>query len=107
MTKERLVVTIKQGGNTNMASKRTLKREIKQTCMDIFAECVAASLYGSLTEKASAEALMHTLIRIEEDFISRMSHQEPGLPAKAYFNDLISKFNEQISEIIDQIKVSE
>ena len=50
---------------------------------------------------------MHTLIKTESDFISRISHPEPGLPAKAYFNDLVNKFNEQISEIINQIKISE
>ena len=85
-----------------MPNKRTLKREIKQTCLDIFAECVAVSLYGTPKEKECAEALMHTLIKT-----SRISHPEPGLPAKAYFNDLVNKFNEQISEIINQIKISE
>lgn len=90
-----------------MPNKRTLKREIKQTCLDIFAECVAVSLYGTPKEKECAEALMHTLIKTESDFISRISHPEPGLSAKAYFNDLVNKFNEQISEIINQIKISE
>lgn len=40
---------------------------------------------------------------MNENFICRVSHPEPGMPAKAYYKDLIAEFNKQASAIIDQI----
>jgi hypothetical protein len=42
-------------------------------------------------------------LRINNDFVKRISHPEPGMPKKKYFQVLIHDFNEQVSEIIDQI----
>ncbi len=40
---------------------------------------------------------------MEDDFIRRVSHPEPGMLARVYFKDLREKFVAQASEIIDQI----
>ncbi len=90
-----------------MANRRTLKRNISQICTDLFAECIAMSLYGTQNEKENAETLMHSIIKMESDFISRVSHAEPGMTAKAYFKDLIGKFKAQTTELADQISISE
>jgi hypothetical protein len=84
-----------------MANKRSLKRSITIICEDIFAECVAASLYGHNRE--SAEALIFSIIKMEDDFICRISHPEPGMPPRQYFKDLREKFAAQAGEIIDQL----
>lgn len=105
--KETTNQTKQQGGDINMAKRKTLKRNINQICTDLFAECIAMSLYGTDSEKENAESLMHSIIKIESDFISRISHTEPGMTAKAYFKDLITKFKAQITEIADQISISE
>lgn len=84
-----------------MANKRTLKRNINLICEEIFAECVAASLYGH--NRSSAEALIYSIIKMQDDFICRISHPEPGMPAKVFFKDLREKFAAQASEIVDQI----
>lgn len=86
-----------------MAKRRILKRNINFICTDLLAECVAVSLYGSKTAKDNVEALLHSIIKIENDYICRVSHTEPGIKAKVYYKDLISKFNKSISEIVDQI----
>ena len=86
-----------------MANKRTLKRIINGICEELFAEGVAASLYGMNNHNDNEEALLFTILKIQNNFISRVSHVEPGMPAKAYFKDLREKFSAQVSEVADQI----
>ena len=84
-----------------MANKRTLKRSITLFCEDLLVECVAVSLYGQ--NRDSAEALIFSILKMQDDFIRRISHPEPGMPARVYFKDLREKFTAQAGEIIDQI----
>jgi hypothetical protein len=86
-----------------MANKRTLKRTIHLICEELLTECVAASLYGHQGQKDNAEALLFTIIKMQSQFICRVSHPEPGLPAKKYYKDLCEKFTAQVSELADQI----
>lgn len=87
-----------------MRNKRDLKRKINYTCSDIFAECVAAALYGGRNpEKEDVEALLTTILELHSKFIRRVSHPEPGMKQKKYFKLLNEDFKKQISEIIDQI----
>lgn len=72
-------------------------------CAELFAEAVAASLYGNDPQKENAEALLSSIIRMQGYYISRISHVEPGMKAKLYFKDLREKFSAQAEEIIDQI----
>jgi hypothetical protein len=40
---------------------------------------------------------------LQSDYISRISHPEPGMPAKAYYKKLKEDFIAQAGDIIDQI----
>lgn len=84
-----------------MAKKRSLKHSITLFCDELFTECLAASLYGQ--NRNSAEALIFTVLKMEDNFRRRVSHPEPGMPAKQYYKDLREKFAAQAGEIIDQI----
>ncbi len=86
-----------------MANKRSLKRGINLICEELFTECIAASLYGADAHKDNAEALLFTIIKMQSDFTRRVSHQEPGMAPKKYYQDLREKFSSQASEVIDQI----
>lgn len=86
-----------------MANKRDLKKKINYVCGSLFAECVAVSLYTGKPSKDDVDALLASILIVNDDFRRRVSHPEPGMPAKKYF-DLIDKdFDKQILEIIDQI----
>ncbi len=85
-----------------MASKRHLKQTINLICEELFAECVAASLYGQNRE--SAEALVWSTLKMRNNYIRRVSHPEPGMPAKVYYKDLKEKFSAQVSELLDQLQ---
>jgi hypothetical protein len=84
-----------------MAKRRILKRSITTICTALFAEGVAASLENEHPENANA--LLSSIIKMESDFVCRVSHVEPGMKPKDYFKDLIEKFNAQVVEIVDQI----
>jgi hypothetical protein len=86
-----------------MANKRTLKHAINLICEELFTEAVAASLYGNERHQDNAEALLFSIIKLQANYISRVSHVEPGLKAKSYFKDLREKFNAEVGDIIDQI----
>ncbi len=88
-----------------MANKRTLKKSINDICEDLFTECVAVSLYGPESNRENAEALLFSVVKLENHYIRRVSHPEPGISPKDYYKDLREKFNEQITEILDQINL--
>ena len=87
-----------------MSNKRDLKRTINYICSDLFAECVAASLYSN--QKSSTEntdALLTSILLVHSDYVRRISHPEPGIPQKKFYKILIEDFNKQVDELIDQI----
>jgi len=86
-----------------MTNRKDLKRAINYICSDLFAECVAASLYSGKPDQENVDALLSTILRIHSNYIRRISHVEPGMPAKKYFRNLTDGFNKQVGEIIDQI----
>lgn len=86
-----------------MANKRVLKHRINCVCGELFAECVAASLYGGKGEDDNVKALLASILVVHSDYVRRISHQEPGMKAKVFYADLISHFNQQVAELSDQI----
>ena len=86
-----------------MQNKRTLKKSINLICDALFAETVAISLYGPKENKENAQALLFSIVKLQDHYTRRISHPEPGLKAKKYYADLCEKFNAQVSEILDQI----
>ena len=87
-----------------MANKRTLKQSINYICSDLFAETVAAALYNKEVRQENVDALLGSILRVHSDFIRRVSHPEPGLPAKTYYKAIIEDFNKQAAEIVDHIQ---
>lgn len=86
-----------------MAKKRLLKQSINQICEELFAECLACTLYGNTKNTDSYEALAYSILKLQGDFIRRISHPEPGMEAKAYYKKLKDDFVAQASDLIDQI----
>ena len=83
-------------------NKRELKRKINNICGDLFAECVATSLSGK-PDIEDVNALLSSILIIHNEYIRRVSHPEPGIPASKYYKDLKESFYQQIDEIIDHI----
>ena len=86
-----------------MANKRDLKRTVNEISQELLAECVAASLYNGKPAKGDVDALLSSIILMRNDFVSRISHPEPGMKAREYFDNLAHQFSKQVCEISDQI----
>ena len=86
-----------------MAKKRVLKQDINNVFDALISECIAMSLYGNKPNKENFESLLTTLLKAQDDFISRVSHPEPGMEPKKYFKSVIQDFDKYVSEAIDQI----
>lgn len=86
-----------------MANKRTLKHAINLICEELLAEAIAASLYGNEQHKDNADAVLYSIIRLKDNYVSRISHVEPGMKPRVYFKDLRKMFAAEVDEIIDHI----
>ena len=86
-----------------MSNKRDLKRTINYICGDLFTEGIAASLYGENRDNDNTEAILTSILVMHSNYIRRVSHVQPGMPAKVYFNDLKDKFSKEVNQIVDQL----
>ena len=83
-----------------MASRRELKKNVNYIAGELFMECLVNSLYVPGTDKAKADELMGKILSMQDEFISRISHTEPG-NVKGFYKKLRSDFNAKADEIID------
>ena len=86
-----------------MAKRKELKQVINNICTDLAAEVVAVSLYESTPAEENIVAIINSILNMRRNYIGRISHVEPGMPAKKYFKDLIESFNNDTLEIIYHI----
>ena len=83
-----------------MASRKELKKNINYIAGELFTECLVNSLYVPGTDKQKADELMAEILKMQDEFISRISHTEPG-NVKGFYKKLRADFNAKADEIID------
>ena len=86
-----------------MTNKRDLKRTINYICSELFAECVAASLYSGKPDEENVNAVLTSILHTQQDYVRRISHPQPGMSEKEFFKNLTDSFNKEVEEIIDHI----
>ena len=90
-----------------MASRKNLKKVITF----VSDQLATQAFFASYDSKADVEAWIEVFNKIylmNKEFVSRVSHAEPGLPAKKYFDTLCLSFNEEAKVLLDEIqKLSE
>ena len=85
-----------------MASRRELKKTVNYISGELFSECLINSMFVPGTDKARADQLMAEILKMQDEFISRISHTEPG-NVKGFYKKFRSDFNAKVNEIIDAI----
>lgn len=85
-----------------MASRKALKKNVNYIAGELFAECLMNSLYVPGTDKKKADELMGEILKMQDEFISRISHTEPG-NVKGYYKKFHSDFNAKVDSIIEAI----
>ena len=85
-----------------MASRRNLKKDISYVIGDLFTECLIYKELVPGTDKNAADELIIELLKIDDEFTTRISHTEPG-NAKQYYRALYKEFNERIAKVTDKL----
>jgi hypothetical protein len=86
-----------------MSNKRELKRNINFVCKNLFIECMAATMDKTQAKIEDVNAIATSIVVLNTNYLSRISHPEPGLSPKKYYGDLRNQFNKNVIEIVDQI----
>ena len=85
-----------------MANKRNLKKQINHIASELFTECLIQSLYVPGTDKQKADQLMGRILRLQDEFLARISHVELG-NVKPFFKKLRADFNSEVTAILDEL----
>lgn len=84
-----------------MASRKSLKQNVNYIAGELFGEC----LLNSMSEKADkneADKILTRILEMQDEFVSRISHTEPG-NVKGFYRKFRSDFNKEVDEIVDAI----
>ena len=84
--------------------RRDLKKGINFLCGELFAECVAIMHYQKPTPQEDVDNVMASILNLQDDMLSRVSHVEPGMKAKDYFKKLREDMLSHTDEIVEHIK---
>ena len=87
-----------------MAKRRDLKKGINYLCGELFAECVAVMHYQKPAPQDDVDQVMASILRLQDDMLSRVCHPEPGMKAKDYFKKLRADVVSSSDEIVEHIK---
>ena len=71
-----------------MASRKELKKNINYIAGELFTECLVKK----------ADELMAEILKMQDEFISRISHTEPG-NVKGFYKKLRADFNAKVDEM--------
>lgn len=84
-----------------MASRRNLKKVISDIIGDVLTECIICANYVPGIDQKAISDIMLELIDIDEEFIARISHTEPG-NAKQYYRAFYADFDNRINAVIEK-----
>ena len=87
--------------------RRELKKMVNTITECIIADCLATSLYGNEHHRTQACEQLPSLMRIQRDYISRISHVEPGMKASVYFSKLRVGLAKELNGIADQLGINQ
>ena len=86
-----------------MANKRDLKQSINYVCAELLSETFTAGMLEKNINNENVDNLLNSIVKVNHDYIHRISHPQPGMKQKAYFKDLTVHFDKQVEEIVDMI----
>ena len=82
--------------------RRLLKKQVNYIAGELFAECVVLTQVVPGIDEKKVDALMTRILYMQDDFISRISHTQPG-NVKGFYKAFKADFQAQVDAIIDEI----
>ena len=86
-----------------MASRRDLKKVITFVVDELATEAFIVS-YDSKGDAEAWVVLFNKIFALNKEYVARVNHVEPGMPARKYFNTLCDSFNADAKALLDEIK---
>ena len=86
-----------------MASRKNLKKVIGYISSELLSQAVYVAM-NSDRDVAVWNALFERILVMNNDFVARVSHKQPGMKASAYFNTLCESFDKEAKEIVAEIQ---
>lgn len=83
--------------------RKELKKRINYLCGELLAECIAMAQYHKKDNLRDVENVMLSIIRMQNDWICRLSHIEPG-NTRLFFKKLREDIQKRTDEVIEQIQ---
>ena len=85
-----------------MSKRRILKKNINYICSELFAECVALTIYKKDIKQDDVDNVMARILFMQDEFIKRVNHTQPGA-AKPFYRKLYKDLNAQVDDIVASI----
>ena len=85
-----------------MASRKNLKKVIGYISSELLSQAVYVAL-NSERDAAEWNALFEKILVLNNDYVARVSHKQPGMKASAYFNALCESFGKDAKAIVAEI----
>lgn len=85
-----------------MASRRDLKKVITFVVDEIATEAFLVS-YRAEENTEEWVVLFNKILALSNEYIARVNHVEPGMPARKYFNALCDSFNADAKALLDEM----
>lgn len=82
--------------------RRLLKKQVNYIAGELFAECVVLTQVVPGIDEKKVDDLMTRILYMQDDFISRISHTQPG-NVKGFYKAFKANFQAQVDAIIDEI----
>lgn len=85
-----------------MASRKDLKKNVNYIVGELFVECLLNSMNDKV-DKTKADEILTQILVMQDEFVSRISHTEPG-NVKGFYKKFRTDFNAKVNEIVEAIK---
>lgn len=85
-----------------MASRRNLKKNVNKIVADLYGECFFQELLKPNVKAENIDAVLEDIYKLKMEFISRISHTEPG-NVKGFYKKFKEDFSKGATEIIAKI----
>lgn len=86
-----------------MASRKNLKKVITYIADNLATQAFFAS-YNAGDKAESWVTVFDKIFALNREYIARVNHAEPGMPARKYFDTLCASFNEEAKALLDEIQ---
>ena len=85
-----------------MASRKNLKKVVAFIVDELATEAFFAS-YDAKGETEAWVSLFNRIFALNNEYVARINHVEPGIPAQKYFNAMCDSFNADAKALHDEI----